>query len=117
MKVIIYDKKTGDKSPEMELNEFITSDNLIISQWREVFVCYNECYELRPVLEGVEVWIARNADSSLYVFNEKPVMKEGVIDLNWFDLPDHSTILLKYKNFPSVNPGQCVKAKIVLEEE
>ena len=114
MKVLVFDKETGEKSPEMEFAEFVTSNAKEIEPWRYLHVCYHERYELRPVLEGVEIVFGRKLNGELGLFSEIPILKQHSIQ----PIKPHGYYIEMASNLlPSIQPGQCVKAKIVLEEE
>ena len=75
----------------------------------------------------VEVWIARDVEyadgypeDALYIYAGKPELL-----MNWQYSPSEGRKIFGKKNylalppdlFPSIQPGECKRAKIVLEEE
>ena len=64
----------------------------------------------------VEVWIARDKDNCLFMYDNKPYLYPG--DTHFVDENAmQEEWNLSNDLFPSIQPGECKRAKIVLEEE
>lgn len=44
MKITVFDKENGEKSPEIELGEFISSCDLDIMHWHDSAACFPDRY-------------------------------------------------------------------------
>jgi hypothetical protein len=127
MKVVVFDKETGETSEPCNINErtarvlFAYSGNC--TYLASVFLRLSR-YEFRPVLEGVEVYVARGTDPSGLAeemhagFTTVYIQKPNLDECGTYSLPNEigTTIICDQNDSPSIKPGECRKAKIVLEE-
>ena len=122
MKVVVFDKEERAESLPYDLKDIsrpvmfdLPTDPNNHKSLKFVLLRPDR-YELRPVLEGVEVFLARdsNDEELLYFYYEKPTLGvNGIYHAKTY------SYIRECENglFCGIKPGQCVKAKIVLEEE
>lgn len=122
MKVVVFDKETGETSKPAELmfSEVVEFKNENLVTLKNCML--NVRYEFRPVLEGVEVYVTRDKgnkfESKIFLYLEKPrVIEQSDGGIDYWGISTHLDVTMDANLFPSIQPGQCVKAKIVLEEE
>lgn len=101
MKVIAYDKELNRASKPIVLGDgkiFFDGDIPMPIE----FVRYSpNRFELRPVLEGVELELRVGHDNSIWVYVEEELSPSMTIP--------------RY-HFPSIKPGEAVKARIIIED-